>query len=401
MKTRNLILLVSGALLLAPKTGLPAAQVLTAEKTTVVVPKKVETKAASDKTGKNDAAKKSDKAAKKDIDKEPPQTDEKKAEWIEQTLDYGIQEDRAKAINSIQQIKDKGTREKLLKKLIETIKDEEDPEVLKKAITVLGELKESSSVPVLTDKINHPSEDVRTAAVYALKNMNAVSAKERLVQKLKEQKLEDNSNFTEALIQTLGEMKAVELAQFAKESMENAKTNEGIKEALVIFLGKVQSKESKDVLLKIYKDEDANTTLRAYAVNSLSKLGIKEVTGDIKDTIKTIDAYDPKKKKNYYTLYLYSVAALARLGDEAAVPKLINALRSNSSQVRLKAVTLIKEFKEKRTIDILKYKMKYDQNDKVRKEAKKALEEMGIDVADVKEEKKEADKKKDLKSQKK
>jgi len=160
----------------------------------------------------------------------------------------------------------------------------------------------------------------------------------------------------------------------------------------VVFLGKAQSKDSKDVLLKIYKDEDADTTLRAFSVNSLSKLGMKEVAGDIKETIKAIDSYDPKKKKNYYTLYLYSVAALARLGDQEAVPKLINALRSNSAQVRLKAITLIKEFKDKRTIDILKYKMKYDQNDKVRKEARKALEEMGVEVKEEKEEKK-ADKK--------
>jgi len=226
--------------------------------------------------------------------------------------------------------------------------------------------------------------------VYALKNMNAAAAKDKLIHKLKEQKLENNSNFTDALIQTLGEMKAAELVPFAKESLENTKTHEGIKEDLVIFLGKVQSKDAKDVLLKIYKDQDADTTLRAYAVNSLSKLGMKEVTGDIKEEIKTIDSYDSKKRKNYYTLYLYSVAALARLGDQAAVPKLINALRSNSSQMRLKAITLIKEFKEKRTIDILKYKMKYDQNDKVRKQARKALEEMGVDIKD---EKKEEDKK--------
>jgi hypothetical protein len=70
--------------------------------------------------------------------------------------------------------------------------------------------------------------------------------------------------------------------------------------------------------------------------------------------------------------------------------------------VRLKAITLIKEFKDKRTIDILKYKMKYDQNDKVRAEAKKALKEMGVEVKEEKEEIKEekkADKKVESKKQ--
>jgi HEAT repeat protein len=403
MTTTNMLPAIIAAALFVHGAGvLQAAHTKTTVRSTTVVSQKAEAKAVPDKTTKKEATKKSDSAAKKDIQKESSQTDEKKAEWIEQTLDFGIQEDRAKAIQTIPQIKEKGIREKLVKKLIETIKDEEDPEVLKKAITVLGEMKESSSVPVLTDKINHLSEDVRTAAVYALKNMNAVAAKEKLIQKLKEQKLENNSNFTDALIQTLGEMKAVELVPFAKESLENAKTHEGVRESLVVFLGKAQSKDSKDILLKIYKDEDADTTLRAFSVNSLSKLGMKEVSGDIKETIKAIDSYDPKKKKNYYTLYLYSVAALARLGDQEAVPKLINALRSNSAQVRLKAITLIKEFKDKRTIDILKYKMKYDQNDKVRAEAKKALKEMGVEVKEEKEEIKEekkADKKVESKKQ--
>jgi HEAT repeat protein len=391
-KTESTI--VAAAVLMAcAGAGLHAAQTKTTVKSTTVITKKVEKKTTAAKSEPKDASKKSAAAPKKDIQKESPQTDEKKAEWIEQTLDYGIQEDRAKAIQSIQQIKDRGIRGRLVKKVIETIKDEEDPEVLKKAITVLGEMKESSSIRVLADKISHPSEDVRTAAVYALKNMNAVTAKEKLIQKLKEQKLEENSNFTDALIQTLGEMKALELAPFAKEALENAKTHEGIKESLVMFLGKVQSKDSKDLLLNIYKDEEADTTLRAYSVNSLSKLGMKEVAGDIKEIIRTIDSYDPKKKKNYYTLYLYSVAALARLGDREAVPKLINALRSNSAQVRLKAIGLIKEFKDKRTIDILKYKMKYDQNDKVRKEAKNALKEMGVEVKEEEKEGKKADKK--------
>jgi HEAT repeat protein len=398
MKTKNSILMVAAVLLMAPETGLYASLIRTAGTSAVIVSQNVGTKSVSDKAGNKDAAKKSDKPEKKEAEKELPRTDEKKAEWIEQTLDYGVQDDRARAIGAIQQIKDPGIRGKLVKKVIDMIKDEEDPDIIKKAITVLGEMKESSSIPVLTEKIDHPSEDVRIAAVYALKNMNALTAKDKMIQKLKEQKLENNSNFTDALIQTLGEMKAAELVPFVKESLENAKTHEGIKEDLVIFLGKIQLKDTKDVLLKIYNDDDADTTLRAYAVNSLSKLGIKEVTGDIKEEIKTIDSYNAKKRKNYYTLYLYSVAALARLGDQAAIPKLINALRSNNSQMRLKAITLIKEFKEKRTIDILNYKMKYDQNDKVRKEARKALKEMGVDVKDEKKEEDKKEKKKEAKN---
>jgi HEAT repeat protein len=363
--------------------------------------KTAEKKAAPEKSpGKDakDTSKPSDKAAPKKTDEDPKQKEEKKAAWIEQTLDYGIQEERLTAVNSILQIKDPAIRGRLVKKLLDAMKDEEEPELLIKAMTVLGELKETSAIPLMANKIDHRSEDVCVAAIYALKKTNAVTVKEKLIQKLKSRDLGKNSNMTSALLQTLGEFKAVEAVPFARESLESPKTNIAIKEELVIFLGKVQSQDSKGVLLKIFKDEDENVPLRAFAVNSLSKLGAKDVAPDIKDVLKTIDSYELKKRKKYYALYLYSIAALATLGDQEAVPKLINALRNNSTQVRLKAISLIKDFKDKRTIDILKYKMKNDQSTKVQSAARKALKEMGVDVGeDPIEAKKDATKKDDKK----
>ncbi|MBN1498244.1 MAG: HEAT repeat domain-containing protein [Spirochaetes bacterium] len=329
------------------------------------------------------AAKKSEKAA-APAAKETAMSDEKKADMLEQTLEYGIQEERARAMGTIQKFKDPGLRAKLAAKVISLMKDEEDPELLIKAMTVLGEMKEPSARSLMTEKLEHRSEDVRTSAVYGLKKIQATEAKDRLVEKLKGRDLGENSTYTSALIDALGEFKAAEMVPFIRESLQSPKTSKTIKEEMVIFLGKVPAAESKEILLKIYKDEAEENTLRAYAVNSLSKLGIKEAAGDIKEVMAAIDAYESKKRKRYYTLYLYSIAALARLGDPEAIPKLIQSLRSNSAQVRLKAISLIKGFKDKRTIDILKYKMKYDPNLRVQKAAKKALEEMGVETEEKK-----------------
>ncbi len=356
--------------------------------------------AARDTKGTGDTSKQSDKAAPKKADEDPKQKEEKKAQWIEETLDYGIQEERLTAVNGIQQIKDPAIRGRLIKKLLDAMKEEEEPELLIKAITILGEMKETSAIALMTEKLDHRSEDVCVAAIYALKKTNAVTAKEKLIQKLTSSDLGKNSNMTGALIQTLGEFKAVEVVPFAKESLESPKTNMAIKEELVIFLGKVQSQDSKGVLLTIYKDEGENVTLRAFAVNSLGKLGAKDAAPDIKNIIKTIESYELKKRKKYHTLHLYSIAALAKLGDPEAIPKLINALRSNSAQVRLKAISLIKDFKDKRTIDILKYKMKNDQSTKVRSAARKALKDMGVDVGEDPDESKKDATKKDDKKQK-
>jgi HEAT repeat protein len=259
-------------------------------------------------------------------------------------------------------------------------KDESDPEFLVKAINVMGEMKEKNAIAVLTEKLDHPEEEVRIAAAYALKSAGGASAKEKMIKKLKEQKLEFNSNFTDALLSALGEFNAREIIPLATEALSSNKTSRGNKENLMIFVGKIRAKEAKDVLIKLYTDDDEDLSIRALAVNALAKMELAEIAPRIKKVIETIESYDIKKRKKYYTLHLYSVAALARLGDADSVPKLIKALRSNNSEVRLKAVSLIKEFKDKRTIDILKYKLKYDQSPKVRAEAKKALEEQGVDV---------------------
>jgi len=390
MKKTLLSLMIPLMAAIAARPALHAAESGTTETTGAAVSRTVEKKPAADKTPDNRAA-----------DKAPAQSDEKRAEWIEQTLDYGIQEERLSAVSRIQQIKDPAIRSRLAKKLIETTMDEDDPELLIKSITVLGEMKEMSAIPMITHRIDHRSEDVGTAAVYALKNMKGTAAKEKLIQKLKSRDLETNSNFTSALIQTLGEFKAVELLPFIRESLESPGTSRAIREEMVIFMGNAPAAESKEILLKIYRDGEEDPALRSYAVNSLARLGAKEAAADIKEIMKTIDSYDVKKRKKYYNLYLYSIAALAKLGDPEAIPKLMNALRSNSSQVRLKAISLIKDFKDKRTIDILKYKMNYDPNPKVQSAARKALKEMGVDVGEEKKPvKKKEEKKPDAKKQK-
>jgi HEAT repeat protein len=318
------------------------------------------------------------KPAVKTKEKEPLETDETKVQWLEETLDYGIQEERIKAMDKMVRIKNERVRDKLTKKLIALMKDEIDPEVLVKALSVLGEMKEKSAIPLMTGKMDDTSEEVRVEAVYGLKRLDAVSSKKKLIEKLKEQNLNKNSSFTNALIDALAEFKAAELVPFIKDALAKGSTAHGIKESMVLFLGKIRAKEARDILLKLYTDEDEDINLRSYAVNSLGNSGIVEAGPVIKKVIKTIESYEFKKRRKYYTLYIYSITALAKLGDADAVPKLIQALRSNNPGTRLKVISLIKDFKDQRTIDILKYKMKNDQDPKVRAAAKKALEELGV-----------------------
>ncbi|MBN2403789.1 MAG: HEAT repeat domain-containing protein [Spirochaetes bacterium] len=336
-------------------------------------------KAEIQKTSKD---KKTDTKPEATINKEYA-AEKKKAEWIITTIESGTHKDRKSAINQILTIKDKNLKKNLGEKLIEVIQNEVELEVKVKAITVSGEIKTKEAIPVLITSLDDETDDVKVAAVYAIKRIGDISTKANLITKIKEQKLENTTNFIEALIDTLGEFKATELSGFASESIKSTKTHQIIRELFVLFLGKIESKEPKDTLLELLKDEDENEQIRAFAANSLGNLQITEAIPDIEKVVKTIDSYSFNKKKKYNNLYIYCVSALAKLGYENAFPLFLNMLRSDNAVVRLKAVSLVKGINDKRTIDILKYKMNYDPSPKVQSAAKDALKELGVDVESV------------------
>jgi HEAT repeat protein len=313
---------------------------------------------------------------------DPKEKEEKTAQWIMETLEYGINKDRRDAINKVLTIKDSGLRKKLGEKIVDVLDTESDPEVTVKAITILGDIKETRGIDQILKRIDDPSEEVRTAAVYGLKNLKAESSKGRLMQKMEKEDLGKHTNFIEALINTLGAFKAREMLPFTEKAIDSDKTNSAVREYLVLFLGSLESDAPKKLLLKLYRDEDEETTIRCYAVNSLARLKLKDTTGDIKQVLGEIESYGFEKRKKYYNLYIYSVAALASMGDSEAVPKLMNSLRSDNTAVRLKAVNIMRDLKNERTIDILKYRMKNDPSRKVRRAARAVLKEFGIDVGE-------------------
>ncbi|HNR89165.1 MAG TPA: HEAT repeat domain-containing protein [Spirochaetota bacterium] len=304
------------------------------------------------------------------------ESEEKTVENIEKTLVFGVHKDRADAIGRILKLRRPENKKRLEPKLVEIIASEINAEVRTKAITVAGELEIKAAVPALITAVGDPSEDMRVAAVYALKRIGDPSCVATLSQKLKEQDLSKNANLTEALLNALGEFKTAALAPWAIEGIKNAKTSAANREYLVIFLGRIEARESKDHLLKLLKDEEEDLRIRSYAANSLARMNIKEAAGDINGIIKTIESYSFAKRKKYYNLYIYCLAALARLGDPAAVPRLVDALRSDNAEVRLKAISLIKEIRDKKTMDILKYKMEHDPSPRVQKAAREALAEI-------------------------
>lgn len=345
---------------------------------TTTQPAKDDTKATGEKSQHQ---KKQVAEPKKDVAQvQKTEAEMKKVEWIKKTIQYGIQDDRISAIKMTLTLKEQKNKDEIIALLDQTMPQEVNPEVKRTAITVVSELKSSSSKLWIIDALNDTTEEVKIEAVYAIERLQATEAKEKLIQNLKEQDFTKNSNFTEALIRTLGKLKVTELKDFAIEHIKDTKTTDNLRQLLILFLGDLEDISSKDFLLGIVKDKDEDTTLRSYAAVALAKIGAKDTAGDLLEIIKEIDSYPVNKRKDYYSFSMYCTAALVKMGDSNAIPRLMEALRSNNAVVRLRAVELMKELKDKRTIDILKYKMQYDPSPKVQKAAKEALKEMGEKV---------------------
>jgi len=333
-------------------------------------------KAAGDKP---EEIKKEDKNNKDENAEEIDNAEDKHVKMIEKTLKYGIHKNRAHAIKMILSLKKDSSKKHLVKILNDQMKTEENIEVKKTAITTVAEIGDTSAMPWIIDSINDQSEDVQIAAVYAIKRMKYTAAKDTLIKKFKEQELSEESNLTEALIHTLGELGAPEITSYVIESIKDTQTTNSNRQLLVLFLGNVKSATSKDFLVQLLKDSDEDKGIRAYAASSLARIGDPSVATHLNNVIDEIETYPFNKRKTFYNLHIYCVAALAKLGDESAVPRLEDALQSDNAVVRLRAIKLIQELKNKRTIDILKYKMEYDPSPKVQKAAKDALEEMGVE----------------------
>jgi HEAT repeat protein len=342
------------------------------------------------KPGKGTESKHTDNLKKETKPKEAA-GDIKKAEKIESTLEFGIQKDRKAAINMIKDIKDEQIKNKLLQKIALMVENDPDIDIRKACITSLGDHKATQHSNSIIKALDDSTEDIQIAACYALSMIKADQAKPKLVELFKKQDLTRDSNLADSLIAALMELNSSEILDTALGAIKDKKTSKMIRERLLLYIGKAGSAAQKDFLLEIYKNDDEDIVIRSYAIKSLGKLKIKDSASEIKTLLKEIDSYPFSKRKQYYDLYMHSVAALVELGDTDSVPLLMNSLRSDNAGVRLKAVNLIKEFNDERTIDILKYKMKNDPSRKVRKAARKALEDKGLiekgkDNEDLKEE---------------
>lgn len=304
--------------------------------------------------------------------------DKMKAERIESTLKFGMHKDRITAISLINSIKSEDIKKRVLGKVISIIETDSNADVKKAAISAAASHNYREAVPALIKALDNNLEEIQIAACYSLGRLNAVESKDKVISLLNKQDFSVNSNLTDALIILLTDLKVSDIVDLAVKTVKDPASGKMARERFMIYLGTMGNTGLKDFLLELLFDEDEDMSIRGHAVKALGSLKIHDSAEKIKELLKDIEEFPFRKRQAHYNLSMLAVAALVALGDDESVDLLMNSLRSDNAAVRLNAVNLIKEFDDERTIDILKYKMKYDPNDRVKRAAKKALEDKGL-----------------------
>jgi HEAT repeat protein len=215
---------------------------------------------------------------------------------------------------------------------------------------------------------------------------------------LKEEMTRDgvSVDYLEEVIHAAGEVKTKSCVEPMRTLYHSRETPLRIKLAIVDAWGKIDDKSVEDLLIGILQDDYADGDLRARAVRALGEMESSKSMGIMIQIAK--NTYEPKLLRMYAVLALskvgkesvldtleallddgnhevaeYAARAIAEMSCDRCAQILMRALRSDYDKVRYYAVIGLASQHYTDSIEILKFKAEYDENEIVRDEAKKAV----------------------------
>jgi len=210
-------------------------------------------------------------------------------------------------------------------------------------------------------------------------------------------------DYSEILISAAGETGARSCIEPMREMFKDDTTPLRIRRAIVDAFGKIGDKSVEKLLIGLVEDDYEDKDIRARAILALGELESMQSIDMMKMIVE--NTYEPK------VMRMYAVLSLSRIGKESVLETLENALsdkdhdvatyaargiadlectecgrilmkalRSDYDRVRYYAVIGLAKLRFTESVEILKFKAEYDTNERVREEAKKALESLAGDT---------------------
>ncbi|MDH5717087.1 MAG: HEAT repeat domain-containing protein [Spirochaetia bacterium] len=305
--------------------------------------------------------------------------DEEKIERIQQVLKYGNSSQIRDVIGKIASISESDQQKFIgeLKNLISV----NDPLLRQKIVELLKVVKWKDLDIDIIDFLNTEDNTLLYATAQTIKIKKPKNADTVAAKKLKNCKFDKADNIITTLITILSEYKNTEIADFLFEKLKEENTYKNNKSAIIRYFGNVSynKKEVIDYLEELVANKMYDELLRSYSAYSLGKMNNQSSVKILRETFSNINSIkNPEEKSRYARLMIFLIGSLIQLNDAEMLPLLVEMTRNDNPSVRVRAIKHLADLNLKENKELLEYKEKYDPNERVRKEAAKALEKMGF-----------------------
>lgn len=280
--------------------------------------------------------------------------------------------------NEIRKIKGLAADEQklLIPDVIKLCTEDLDPNVRETSIRILTEMKTQEAEKAFLTALKDKVDDVQLAGISGLREIRSKAAGPPLVELLKTLDAKKEQTKYSSIMRALGALHHKTDSAPLIKTAEEADTHEEIRRSIILYLGDVKAQDGYEFLIKLARNEEKEPDLRAYAVNSIGRMKEARAVPDLKQILETIrNQKSPKERARMSRLRFQSMVALMRLGDRSMVPEVMSAARDDDPVVRLRAVRQLGEMRTPEAKELLEFKSKYDENARVKKAAKLALDE--------------------------
>jgi HEAT repeat protein len=289
-------------------------------------------------------------------------------QW-KKTMKYGISSQRSAVIKGIEDNKASDA----YGLIEEALKSDPNPEIRGSVVYTMINLKIDKEGVWLSALSSESNSDVLRKMAFGITELKVKNAGPRLFEILTNriQNTKD-SVLCASLIRAIGTIGYQGANSFIISLLTNVEYTPDIRGAAAIAVGELGDVKMIPVLQNLLENTGEIKEVRMYSAYAIGK------TGD-KQALSVLSPYIENENEDL-NIRLWSIAGLAYVKDPSVYNVLVRFVKVDNVRLRVEAIKAFGNLKDKNAEEILIFKALYDPELSVKREAKKALQNMGVDV---------------------
>lgn len=268
------------------------------------------------------------------------------------TLMYGMESDITSLLSTLISEKD----DMFSDKIFEIFNSTRNIAIKESIVKYFLELKDDRLKDYCVEVLIDPYEEKTSFVTIILQYVSTLEIKEAspyVLQILQS----DSEEFFDTALNAIGKIGGVEEAKYLVECMDDEDLPLARRQALMRALGQLKVVETYDDLVEIAEDEDENTYVRTYALESASSMGNDSIIPVL------LDLFNHTEPRLRVAVVQGLSNFIETSADAEAV--ILDAFKDNHASVRMKASEIAKEKKLTKAMPYLIYRAKNDSDKKI------------------------------------